>query len=88
MTLETFSQRVLQDMLMSSTESAGLAEDMKLALLKTAKLGTWYDDWRPYCMMCSTMSRMTKHPYGFRCKSCGNMIGWNLMRLSDSPLNR
>jgi len=70
----------------SSEDSAKLPEDVKLKMLKEAKPGSWYDNWRPYCM-CATMERMVQHDYGFKCNCCENMIGWDLVRLSDSPLN-
>jgi hypothetical protein len=76
---------------MKSSESAALPEDVKLATLKEAKGGSWYDNWKPYCVReaCpSGLQRMEKHPYGFECKTCGNKIGWDLTRLDDSPLNR
>jgi len=68
--------------------SAAYPEETKLILLKKAKGGTWYDNWKPYCGVCSTMIRMEQHDYGFQCVCCHNMIGWNLHRLLDSPLNR
>ncbi len=68
-------------------QSAALPEATKLAMLKEAKGGTWYDDWRPYCMTCSTTVRMAQHDYGFRCQGCGNLIGWDCQRLAESPLN-
>lgn len=72
----------------TAAENEALSEIEKLKRLKEAKSGTWYDDnWRPYCLMCNTMSRMSRRKYGFRCECCGNMIGWNLTRLKDSPLN-
>ena len=57
------------------------------AMLKEAKGGTWYDGWKPYCMTCSTMSRMESKDYGFRCSSCGNQIGFDCYSLLESPLN-
>lgn len=38
--------------------------------------------------MCSYNGRMISTDYGFRCPSCGNMIGFNLTRLQESPLNK
>ncbi len=67
--------------------SSALEESERLRLLKAAKGGTWYDGWQPYCGMCSTMQRMERKPYGFRCGSCRNMIAWDLTRLVESPLN-
>ena len=72
----------------SSAESAAIDGETKLKLLKEAKGGTWYTGWRPYCMMCNTMHRMRQRDYGFECLQCRNMIGWNLYRLNDSPLNK
>jgi len=71
-----------------------LTEAAKMATLKNAKLGAWYDGWRPYCFAeissgqyaCSN-PRMRQTSYGFHCPECGNMIGWNLVRLAESPLN-
>lgn len=73
----------------SSEESAALPEGIKLKTLKEAKPGTWYDGWTPYCtqQFCRTNPRMINKPYGFKCPDCGNMIGFNLLRLTDSPLN-
>ncbi len=71
----------------TSVVSAVIPEHIKLEILKEAKMGSWYDDWKPYCGTCSTMSRMIQHNYGFKCSCCGNMIGWDLNRLHDSPLN-
>ncbi|EKD22601.1 MAG: hypothetical protein ACD_84C00039G0008 [uncultured bacterium] len=73
--------------MLTVAESSALVPDVKLAMLQNAKPGTWYDDWKPYCGTCSTMQRMVKHEYGFRCAGCGNMIGWDLTRLVESPLN-
>ncbi len=71
----------------SVKEMSELSEEDKLALLKEAKPGTWYDNWHPYCGTCDTMKRMIKESYGFRCSCCRNMIGWDLFRLKESPLN-
>ena len=69
-------------------ENEAITDEEKLERLKKAKLGCWYDEWQPYCLMCATMARMTKMPYGFQCGTCQNMIGWNLTRLAESPLNK
>jgi hypothetical protein len=66
---------------------SSLNEEEKLNLLKESKEGRWYDGWVPYCLACSTMMLMDPRPYGFECSCCGNMIGFNLMRLEESPLN-
>jgi hypothetical protein len=72
-----------------------LSEKEKLSQLKKAKGGTWYDGWVPYCIVmidgkytdCSS-PRMKPMPYGFKCPDCGNMIGYDLIRLIESPLNK
>lgn len=69
-------------------ENIKLSQEEKLRRLKEAKDGTWYDGWKPFCMMCSYNDRMISTDYGFRCPSCGNMIGFNLTRLQESPLNK
>lgn len=66
-------------------QNIDLPEKEKLRRLKEAKGGTWYDGWRPYCMMCNRSDRMVSEPYGFKCPQCGNMIGFNLKRLKESP---
>jgi hypothetical protein len=68
-------------------ENEILSNDEKLKRIKEAKGGTWYDGWKPYCLVCSTMSRMVEQTYGFKCNHCGNVIGFNLTRLMESPLN-
>lgn len=69
-------------------ENINLSDEEKLKRLKKAKGGTWYDGWQPYCCMCHYNGRMTPMSYGFCCPCCGNMIGFNLTRLKESPLNR
>ena len=64
-----------------------LSSEEKLNRLKEAKGGTWYDGWKPYCCVCSYNGRMISQEYGFKCPHCGNMIGFNLQRLQESPLN-
>lgn len=34
--------------------------------------------WRPYCLKCDTMSRMSRMPYGFQCVKCQNTIKWDM----------
>lgn len=68
-------------------ENRNLSEDEKLHRLKIAKGGTWYDDWKPYCMVCQKSPRMIAKDFGFECPNCGNLIGFNLTRLQESPLN-
>lgn len=66
-----------------------LSESQVFEILKGAKGGSWYDDnWKPYCLMCSTIERMGKRDYGFECMCCKNMIGFDLKRLIESPLNK
>lgn len=69
-------------------EMEALTDEEKLAMVKQAKTGEWYDGWRPYCLQCSTVSRMLERPYGFQCGSCHNMISFDLYRLVESPLNK
>lgn len=66
---------------------SALSDYDKMSILRQAKGGTWYDGWQPYCGTCSTVARMQTQPYGFQCSYCGNMIGFNLVRLKESPLN-
>lgn len=70
-----------------------LSETQRLEILKVAKGGIWYEGWAPYCTQhvtkCnSRLMRMERTSYGFRCRFCGNMIGWDLERLVESPLNK
>lgn len=66
---------------------SSLNDEEKLNLLKESKTGKWYDGWKPYCLTCSTLDRMAPRQYGFECQSCGDIVGFNLMRLEESPLN-
>jgi hypothetical protein len=72
---------------LNSAESAAIAPEVALETLKQAKGFTLYEGWKPFCMACPTFDRMSQQPYGFQCSSCQNMIGWDLCRLDDSPLN-
>ena len=68
-----------------------LSQEERLKLLKDAKGSPWYDGWKPYCCVpncTSRLNRMVETEYGFRCSYCGNMIGWDLGRLQESPLNK
>lgn len=69
-------------------ENESLSESEKLETLKRAKGGTWYTGWKPYCSICSCILRMEEKPYGFQCSHCKNIIGWDLTRLKESPLNK
>ena len=66
-------------------ESFEEAKKLAEAYVQDASLDT--TGWRPYCMMCNRSDRMVSEPYGFKCPQCGNMIGFNLKRLKESPLN-
>jgi len=68
-------------------ENEAMSDEEKLAATKAAKMGSWYDGWRPYCLKCNTFARMSSMSYGFKCLSCGNMIGFDCTRLQESPLN-
>ena len=72
----------------SVLDNTSLSKEEQARRLKKAKMGTWYNGWRPYCVHCSFNGRMTPKEYGFECPSCGNMIGFNLNRLKESPLNK
>lgn len=52
-------------------QNIDLPEKEKLRRLKGAKGGTWYNGWRPYCMMCNRSDRMVSEPYGFSVHSVG-----------------
>ena len=66
---------------------SSLSKEQKSNILRQAKGGSWYDGWQPYCLACRTMTRLSDRPYGFQCTCCKNMIGFNLVRLAESPLN-
>lgn len=68
-------------------DNEALTETKKLETLKLAKGGSWYNDWKPYCLNCSCSLRMEQKTFGFKCFSCKNIIGWDLMRIHESPLN-
>jgi hypothetical protein len=71
-------------------QSIALPDEEKARMVREAKGGTWYDGWRPYCVAVrctSGLQRMVTEAYGFRCTVCGNMIGWDCVRLIESPLN-
>lgn len=51
------------------------------------------DNQAPYCLVCSTMGRMTRVPDGFKCEGvgdhfhrpgCGNVIGMDMRRKVDA----
>jgi hypothetical protein len=72
-------------------ENKVLSPEERKEILKEAKGGTWYDGWKPFCFAFQgkecTSPRMLQEDYGFRCPDCGNLIGWDCMRLEESPLN-
>jgi hypothetical protein len=37
-------------------------------------------NWRPYCLACATMQRMTPVQRGFRCQ-CGVVVGRDMRRI-------
>lgn len=43
-----------------------------------------YEGWCPYCLNCKTMNRMTPTDYGWKCDSCENPIGRDLMHWNGS----
>ena len=45
------------------------------------------EDYRPYCLKCSTMLRMDKTNYGFVCKSCRNKINVCMYGLDEDTEN-
>lgn len=53
---------------------------------------TWENLYSPYCLMCSTMGRMTRTSYGWVCegegdhfgrKGCGNKIDKNFLHYAE-----
>lgn len=53
-------------------------------------------NWRPYCLMCSTMGRMTPTTFGFKCEGigdafgrwgCGNTIGVDMLHYNVGKEN-
>lgn len=72
----------------SASYYKSLSIDKQLKMLKEAKGGTWYDGWKPYCLRCRGLIRMDSKEYGFRCSRCTNQIGFDLIRLLESPLNK
>lgn len=41
-------------------------------------------NWRPYCLACTTIYRMEKTDYGYRCKCCGNQTHRDLTARKSS----
>lgn len=58
----------------------------------------WYEPgWNPYCGVCSTMGRMTRTSFGWKCEGhgdhfgrvgCGNTIGFDLCHYPPPPITR
>lgn len=44
-----------------------------------------YPGWRPYCLVCPTMSRMVARDYGWQCVGCSNKIKHDLTHY-DEPV--
>lgn len=90
MAKEITVDKELYDQMSTVEEQSKIPADEALEMAKAAKLGTWYsDNYTPYCgaRNCVVMPRTIKEPYGYRCPSCGNMIGHDYKRLKESPLN-
>ena len=68
-------------------ENETLGPQERLEILMDAKGGTWYNGWKPFCLNCSCSQRMEQTSFGFKCPKCKNLIGWDLTRLQESPLN-
>lgn len=69
-----------------------MTDEQKQDILKVAKGGLWYEGWRPYCTQTVTpcdsrLTRMSLTSFGFRCNHCGNEVGFDLIRVNESPLN-
>lgn len=90
MTFKEFMQENGYDLITTFWEDFSIADKYGIAGVKDTykrAFSEWKDGWRPYCMMCNRSDRMVSEPYGFKCPQCGNMIGFNLKRLKESPLN-
>lgn len=71
-------------MTLTSLQSSNLPNDQKVAKFNKAKPSNTKSDWKPYCLRCTIIARMELKDYGFRCRNCQSMIGWDLHPLSDS----
>lgn len=40
-------------------------------------------NWDPYCLKCSSLRKMKRTDYGWKCLNCGNEIGWNLEKITN-----
>jgi hypothetical protein len=59
--------------------------DEQKEIVKAAKGETWYDGWKPYCLVCSSIVRMEEREYGFQCGYCLNKINWDLTPIVIHP---
>ncbi|PCJ55976.1 MAG: hypothetical protein COA79_20415 [Planctomycetota bacterium] len=62
----------------------------RLSAMRKSRGGAWCSGhWKPRCMTSTdakcTTPRMDHRSYGFECPDRGNMIGFNLQRLEESP---
>lgn len=69
-----------------------LTEQQKIEMLTEARGGIYEKKWWPYCLQkvrpCNAgLKRMERMSFGFWCTKCGNIIGFDLERLQESPLN-
>ncbi|MDP1800840.1 MAG: hypothetical protein Q8L81_05780 [Bacteroidota bacterium] len=57
-------------------------------MLKIASGKKLDEDWLPLCLNCTHNVRMEIEDFGFICPHCKNLIGWDLLRIKESPLNK
>jgi hypothetical protein len=60
-----------------------MTEEQK-EIVKLAKGGSWYDEWKPYCLICTTNERMIEMSDGFMCTHCRARTNWDLTRHPQS----
>lgn len=76
------------DQMRSEAESIAIPDKEKQEMFTEAfGKGKKIGEYSPYCLKCSTMARAIIQPYGFSCRACGNKIGFDGIRLKESPLN-
>lgn len=68
-------------------ESEALPSEVKNKLLSDA-LGQRGNDIPPHCTCIKTVERLQLKSYGFKCNSCGEILGFDLVRLKESPFNK
>ncbi len=61
-----------------------LSESERQEIINKANGFETRPDWNPYCLKCSSSSRMLRTDYGWKCNNCGNEIGWNLQRINSN----